>query len=315
MSQYLTNIGEVNTASITVIASMGAVADVNVINSAGWVVSVANTGSAINVINSADWVVSVANTGSAINIINSADWVVSVANTGSAINIINSAGWLVSVENTASVIVVGTIVMGSSFIISNSSNLQTLVTNTVTAVDIINSAGWVVEVANTGGAYSLINTAGWVVNVGSSVVVANSSQFLVNVENTAGLAVNVINTGGAITTQTPVETIYNLGTNQLSSLTFNISAAGDNSIISGEDSSGLSIYRLMLVTAASNTIVFTNGTGATATTLTGSMSLAANAGMVLDLAGEPWFTTDADQHFVINMVGTGVIAGKVDYTI
>lgn len=88
--------------------------NVSVINSSGWVVSIANTiagGSLVSINNSAGWIVNVANTGgsvvvsntqTAINIINSAGWVISQANTaGITVNVINSAGWIISQANTA----------------------------------------------------------------------------------------------------------------------------------------------------------------------------------------------------------------------
>ena len=137
-------------------AAGAAGSNVSIVNSAGWIVSIANTaGMGVNIQNSAGWLVGVGST----SIVNSAGWVVSIANT---------AGWLVGVGSTSIVNSAGWVVG-----ISNSAGWSVGVGST----SIVNSAGWVVAQSNTAGmTVNVINSAGWL--VGASSTIMNSSRLV-----------------------------------------------------------------------------------------------------------------------------------------
>jgi len=132
----------------------------SIVNSAGWVVSIANTAGlsisvgSVSIVNSAGWTVGVGST----SIVNSAGWVVSIANTQGIVvasgstNIINSAGWVVAQSNTAGM-----------------------------TVNVINSAGWAVfalDSAPTGTATTNIaSTIGTVVLATAQVKRTNLSIY------------------------------------------------------------------------------------------------------------------------------------------
>lgn len=78
---YEINTGAGGGSAVTVINS----SNLNIANSAGWIVSVSNTGGSVLV----------SNTQTAINIINSAGWVMAQSNTSPLVQIQNSAGWII----------------------------------------------------------------------------------------------------------------------------------------------------------------------------------------------------------------------------
>ena len=170
-----------------------------IINSAGWIVSVANTSPLVSIQNSAGWLVNASST-----ILNSAGWVVAQSNTaGMTVNVINSAGWVVNVANT-----------GGVFTILNSGGLYAQQSGAwAVSSTILNSGGWIVAQSNTGGAFTLANSSAlgatilnsgglyamqsglWTVAVGS-VSIVNSAGWVVAVSNTAGITTNIINSAG-----------------------------------------------------------------------------------------------------------------------
>ena len=188
-------------SNIFLVAQVNTVAGgdiVQISNSAGWVVSVANTSPLVSIQNSAGWVVSIANTvagGDLVSINNSAGWVVSASST-----ILNSAGWIVGISNTANWVVnaSSTILNSAGWVVgvSNTAGWSVAVSNTLPGWDvkvgstsIVNSAGWVVSVAN---------TAGWLVGVGS-VSIVNSAGWIVSLATTAGVS-TVVQSAALITT-------------------------------------------------------------------------------------------------------------------
>jgi len=342
MGQYLTNIGEVNTASVTVVASMGALADVNVINSAGWEVIVTNTATQTELL-AGTALVGTINTvaiggADAVDILNSAGWVVSLLNT---------ANWLVSVENTANVVVVGTVAVGSnqyivnsagwvvsaSATIMNSSNLQTIVTNTVNALDIINSAGWVVSVANTSLVTSIVNSAGWIVNVANTgglytllntagwVVSVANTQTAINVINTAGLVVSVSNTGGTVAVSNTSPLVKNtIETDQMSSsgtVTYPnflpISLATTEYIVPASANKVIRVLGFEMMANVANQVNFQTGTAGA--DLTGVHYLAASGGLVCGYQPTGWFQTAAGDGLVLELAVAGNIGGSISYLV
>lgn len=141
--------------------------NVSVINSAGWVVNVANTGG----------VVVVSNTQTAINIINSAGWIMAQSNTVNNVNVINSAGWVMAQSNTSPLVQV-----------QNSAGWIFAQSNTSALVSVQNSAGWIVNVANTGGIVAVSNT-------GSKTAVIS----ITTVVSTVGLVTLLTNNASRLT--------------------------------------------------------------------------------------------------------------------
>jgi len=105
------------------------------------------------ILNSAGWIVNVANTNNNVNIINSAGWIITQANTVNNVNIINSAGWVFNQANTG-----GRVIVNNSALYSMQSGAWAV------SATILNSAGWVVNVANTNNIVSVANSAGWVMS-------------------------------------------------------------------------------------------------------------------------------------------------------
>ncbi len=144
-----------NHGDVPVILSLGtaSIGTMSVANS----VNIANTGGNVNITNSAGWIVAQSNTSDLVRVVNSAGWIVSVANTlglfrNVSSTIINSAGWIVAVSNT-----------GSPIALTGTSDVaivgSVVVSNTNPTVSVINSAGWIVAVSNTGSPVALTGTS------------------------------------------------------------------------------------------------------------------------------------------------------------
>ncbi len=94
----------------------------------------------------------------------------------------------------------------------------------------------------------------------------------------------------------------------LTEAVISFAASGDNTVVAaGAGSQTVKVYRLMLVVSGATNLTFKSG----ATGLTGAMAFTANGSMVLDLSGEPWFTTGAATAFVINSSVAVQVSGQV----
>lgn len=87
------------------------------------------------------------------------------------------------------------------------------------------------------------------------------------------------------------------------------SAGGDNTIIAAVAGKRILVHRLILVVSAATSIIVKRG----ATALTGAMSMSANGALSLDTTGEPWFTTDINENFVINLSAGVQVGGSIYY--
>lgn len=94
---------------------------------------------------------------------------------------------------------------------------------------------------------------------------------------------------------------------QVAVISFN--NTGDNTIVAAIANKGIRVYRLIMVSDSSTTVIFKNGT----TALTGAIPLYAGGAFVLDVSNEPWFISSVGSAFVINQSGTATITGKLDY--
>ena len=112
---------------------------VNIQNSAGWVVYIANTvagGDAVTITNSAGWIVAISNTSPLVSIVNSAGWIMAQSNTSPLVQVTNSAGWIFAQSNTSSLTQVTNSAGWSVFAIDSAptSSVVTAVASTIGTV-------------------------------------------------------------------------------------------------------------------------------------------------------------------------------------
>ncbi len=282
-------VAQVNTAAgggSAVVVTNSQNLGVNVQNSAGWVVYVANTvagGSAVSITNSGGlfamqsgtWTVGISGT-------------VSIANTSPLVSIQNSAGWVVNVANTAN----------RTVIVNNSGGLFAQ-----------QSGSWVVTIANTGGttlSQTIANTAGWI------VAISNTSP-LVSVQNTAGWVVNVANTSG-------LKAFATLETAQMSSngvaLTAGyavINASGtNNTLVSAVATRKIRVLAFNMMTPVGVNAQFQSGTGAS-NLLTGTYFMASNGGLVADYNPVGWFETSGNNLLNLKLSAAQSVGGCLTY--
>lgn len=113
-----------------------------------------------------------------------------------------------------------------------------------------------------------------------------------------------IQSGSVTVTATPGPTTG------LTEATIDFTSTGDNTVVAGSGSLVTKVYRLFFTVSTATTVTFKQG----ATSLTGAMTLSAGGAVVLDLTGDPWFTSSAGQGFIISQTGTAQISGRVYYT-
>ncbi len=176
-------IGTINTIAI------GAGNNVTVTNSGGLFAMQSGAWSiSSTILNSAGWVVNVANTGGGSIILNSGGlfaqqsgpWTVTIANTGGTAlsqTIANTAGWIVAVSNTAN----------TSVIVANTGG-------TVLSQTIANTAGWVVAVSNTAGTTTtVLNSSNFVTTYDSSRMYDGTTQLTMQYAS-----INIVNSTNTV---------------------------------------------------------------------------------------------------------------------
>lgn len=261
----------------------------NIINSAGWIVNVANTSPLVSIQNSAGWIVSIANTvagGDIVQISNSAGWVVSIANTvagGDIVQISNSAGWIVNVANT-----------GGSVVVSN----------TQTAINIINSAGWIFAQSNTSPLVSVQNSAGWIVavsNTNNVVSVANTGGSIV-VSNSSNIA-NTYDTSYVM--DGPNRLVFQYGT-------INITNSTNTVIVKAISDKRIRVISAFLISQGTGLLTWQSGSSS-GIGLTGPVYLAANVGYVLPEHQGGWFQTGTSTLLNLNFPSATSIGGCLTY--
>ena len=97
----------------------------------------------------------------------------------------------------------------------------------------------------------------------------------------------------------------------LASAAINASGAGDNALVAGVAGQTVRIWKIFLVCSAAVSLKFKDGAGAD---LTPALAMLANASIVLDVDGEPWFVTGAGNGFVLNLGSAVQVSGRVYYT-
>jgi len=203
-----------------------------IINTGGYVFSIANTGwisentALVRIVNHISAATTVSST-----ILNSAGWVVAISNTArystGVMALSNTAGWIVSVANTNNIYsqantslyynVSATILNTGGYVFSMANTMASYaVANTRLSYSvsstILNTAGWVVGISNTSGwIMSQANTLGLFRNVSATIL--NSGNWIVNVANTGGAVsitgdINLANTAGWIVSQANTQGSY-----------------------------------------------------------------------------------------------------------
>jgi len=278
---------------------------VNVQNSAGWTVNVANTSPLVSIQNSAGWIVYVANTvagGSAVSITNSGGlyamqsgtWNVNVSNTGgsvvvsntqTAINIINSAGWIMAQSNTSPLVQV-----------QNSAGWVVNVANTANRTVIVNNSGglfaqqsgaWTVTINNTGGttlSQTIANTAGWIISQ------ANTAGMTVNVINSGNWVIAQSNTNGLVTTYDTNKVFDGTTSTVMKYRNIVVGGSGNTMLVNAVSGKRIRVVSMALIANGTGT-VFIQNDSTSATNLLGPMFLAANVGFVLPFHQNGWFQT------------------------
>lgn len=87
-------------------------------------------------------------------------------------------------------------------------------------------------------------------------------------------------------------------------------ATGDNIVVPALAGASVRVYHLFLVVSADTTITIKHAS----TAFTGAMSMLAHGSICLDFVGQPWFTAEDNEAFVISQSGTAQVSGQVGYT-
>jgi hypothetical protein len=95
----------------------------------------------------------------------------------------------------------------------------------------------------------------------------------------------------------------------LTRLPINIASSGDNIIIPA-DTTGYQIFvhRIWFLVAAAVNITFKDNLPSPA-----AVPFAANEGLTFDATGEPWFITNPNTAFIMNLSGNVQVSGEVFY--
>jgi len=259
-----------------------------ILNSAGWIVNVANTNNNVNIINSAGWVVNVANTGGSFILRNSAIYAMQSGAWAVSSTILNSAGWVVSQSNTAGM-----------------------------TVSIINSAGWVFNQANTGGQVIIRNSGG--------LFAQQSGTWVVTVANTGGttLSQTLANTAGWVIAQSNTNGLREFSTietGQMSSMGVALTAGyavinangTNNTIVSAVAGRKIRVIAYNLMSELGNNVRFQSGTGAS-NLLTGFHFIGTNGGLVAGYNPVGWFETSGGNLLNLKCATAQSVGGGITY--
>jgi len=134
----------------------------------------------------------------------------------------------------------------------------------------------------------------------------------VQIVDSAGNIVGTIGANGTVTTGSSIKVEFGLPTaDSLTEAIIDHSTLGDNTIVAGTALQTIRVFRIFFVCDAPVNVIIKDGAS---TALTGTMILQSGATVVLDLCGQPWFTTSAGNAFVINLSSAVGIRGRCYYT-
>lgn len=94
---------------------------------------------------------------------------------------------------------------------------------------------------------------------------------------------------------------------RLSGAVINATAAGNNTIVAAVAGQITRVFRMYFTVSAPTEIIIVRGV----TALTGPMLI--YSGLVLDYSMEPWYTTEANEAFIIYSSNAVTIAGRIEY--
>ncbi len=267
----------------------------------------AGGGSAVVVVNSQNL---------GVNVQNSAGWVVYIANTvagGNAVTVTNSGGLYAMQSGPWSVSVLNSSALQGTFTILNSSALS--ITNTVFAVSntsplvqVTNSAGWVMAQSNTSPLVQVQNSAGWV------VAQSNTAGMSANIINSANWVIAQSNTNGLVTTYDTNRVYDGTTSTTMRYATIVVGGSGNTALVNAVSSNRIRVMSMFLISSGTGT-VFIQSASSSATNLTGPIFLAANVGFVLDFNPNGWFQTAAATQLSLSSSTINSMGGCLTYIV
>ena len=325
MGQFLTNIGKVETAGA---ASIGAVSllsgtgligtmntlaigggsTVSIVNSAGWLITVANTATTINIANTGGIVLASQSGNWVTQAVQSGNWLVSVANTSNLYNLVNSAGWVVAVSNTGGAysLLNGTGVIGTANIISQGGYLAAQQSGTWTVTS--TTARFTQIALNS----AMIGSATVAIYGTASATVVGGT---VNITNSGGWTVAISNTSG-IRDYSTIETM------QMSSSGIPVRpysaviecSATNNLIVAASANRIFKVVGYSLMAQAANNARFQSGSNATSF-MTGNHFFGGSGGIVMPYNPMGWFSVTAGSPLYLKLASANSVGGVVSYLV
>jgi hypothetical protein len=160
------------------------------------------------------------------------------------------------------------------------------------------------------GAHTAVTQAGlpW------TVLAHQGGSWTVAATQSGGWAVNVAHIAVVVhvAAARPLPITLHMQTaSRLLEATISATTIGDTTLVSGVAGQRVRIHRLFFVANAATTIRFRDATA----DLTGPMLLAQSGAVVLDLTGDPWFTTTTGHAFGLNQSAGAHVGGRLYYTV
>lgn len=113
-----------------------------------------------------------------------------------------------------------------------------------------------------------------------------------------------------VATAVPTQNTHLPAIGMLSEAIINFASSGDNTIVAGVAGQTVRVFRMFFVTNTATNVTPKDGSVG----LTGAISMGTRGSFVLDLDGEPWFTTSTGNAFVINSSSAVQVSGRLFFT-
>lgn len=124
----------------------------------------------------------------------------------------------------------------------------------------------------------------------------------------------VVSSANVFVTNSPFPTVFATPVAPtLASTRMVLATSGDNVVVTGVAGQAIRIFQLFFVVASAAEVMLRDSSVASPG-YTGAMPFGANGSMVLDLNGEPWFTTPASAGFIVNLSVPAPVRGRVYWT-
>ena len=98
-------------------------------------------------------------------------------------------------------------------------------------------------------------------------------------------------------------------TKVLTNAAVSVSSSGANALVSATAAQTTRVFRIVLMFHAATTAKFQSAS----TDLTGAMQFQAGQSLTLDYDGEPWFVTQANEAFNLNLGSAVTVTGFIQY--